>query len=197
MDARLQNLCASMCPCVTEWSTSAAALVINEETTWEYLPSWWTASPHEVVCGFFTPLICTLSLIHSRRADWLSAARVQRDTVFISLAFRVRLWSVSCWLRVNMQHLITSLGFCLRGHKGPMYHWVTQEQRRNWCEADWIQFKKLLTSILLSWDCCSFLNQHIKPLEQSSQSELSNESADLRVLNAWSHRNIDCITGFL
>lgn len=61
-------------------------------------------------CLFFTLLICTLSLIHRRRVDWLTAVWVQRDTVFISLAFRVCLWSVSCWLRVNMQHLITSLG---------------------------------------------------------------------------------------
>lgn len=77
-------------------------------------------SLHSVVC-FLTLLLCTLYLMHSRGSDWLSAARVQRDTVFISLAFCVCLWSVSCWLKVNVQqHLITSLGFCLKGHKGPV-----------------------------------------------------------------------------
>lgn len=39
--------------------------------------------------------------------------------MFISLAFRVHLWSVSCCLEANaQQHLITSLGFCLKGHIG-------------------------------------------------------------------------------
>lgn len=78
---------------------------------------------------FFTLLLCTLSLIHSGGADWLSAVWVQRDTVFISLAVRVRLWSVSCCLRVDVQHLITSLGICLKGYTGPVCD-------RNGCEAD-------------------------------------------------------------
>lgn len=88
----------------------------------EISSSWWAVALHGVVC-YFLPL----TLIHSRGADWLSAAWVQRDVVFISLDFRVRLWSLSCWLRVNMQHLITSLGFCLKGHKGPMYHYKSRK----------------------------------------------------------------------
>lgn len=34
MDAWLQSVQASMCPCVTEWGMSAALLVRNVETTW-------------------------------------------------------------------------------------------------------------------------------------------------------------------
>ena len=139
MDAWLQNVCASMRPWVTEWSMSAAALVINVGATWEYFPrAVWA------LYLFFSlaPLMCTLSLIHSGRADWLSAVRVQTDTVFISLAFRVRLWSVSCWLRVNMQHLITSLGFWLKGHKGPMYHCErsTETETRIHFKGPWLPF---------------------------------------------------------
>ncbi len=38
MDAWLKNLCANMGPCVTEWSMSAAVLVINMDSTWGYVP---------------------------------------------------------------------------------------------------------------------------------------------------------------
>lgn len=84
MDARLQNLCASMCPCVTEWSTSAAALVINVETTWEYLPSWWTASPHEVACVcFFHPSdLHTFSDPQQRSRLIVSCMRSKRHCVY-------------------------------------------------------------------------------------------------------------------
>lgn len=49
MDAWFQNLCASMCPCVTERSMSAASLIINMEATWEYLPRGEPAALHEVL----------------------------------------------------------------------------------------------------------------------------------------------------
>lgn len=107
-------------PCVPVWQREArllACLVINVKATWECLPLVWTMWSH---VSFFPPFILwTLSLIHSRGADWLSAVWVQRGTVFISLAFCC-LWSVSCWLRVNTQHLITSPGFCLKGHWEPV-----------------------------------------------------------------------------
>lgn len=160
--------------CVPVWQREArllACLVINVKATWECLPLVWTMWSH---VSFFPPFILwTLSLIHSRGADWLSAVWVQRGTVFISLAFCC-LWSVSCWLRVNTQHLITSPGFCLKGHWEPVC--THREGAGNDGEACWIQFKgrwlpdclqyaailgfKINTQDLLSthlWMCKGFL----------------------------------------
>lgn len=117
MDAWLQKLCASMCPSVTAWSTTACLPCYKCEGNLGMSSS---CLNYVKSCEFFPPFILwTLSLIHSRGADWLSAVWVQRGTVFISLAFCC-LWSVSCWLRVNMQHLITSPGFCLKGRWEPV-----------------------------------------------------------------------------
>lgn len=114
--AWLQSVHASMCPCVTERGMSAALLVRNVETTWSiFIVVTHSSAPS---CAIFL----LLTLIHSRREDWLTAVWVQRDIVFITMVFCACQWSVSHWLRANTQLSITSLNFCLSRHRA--YVWL-------------------------------------------------------------------------
>ena len=69
---------------------------------------------------------------HTWRGCRVSWSTDRGAAVFIRLAQCIRLCSVSCWLTMNMQHLITSLSLCLKRHKGP----IRVRAGWNWIEAE-------------------------------------------------------------
>ena len=83
MDAWLQNLCASMCPYVTE---SAAVLVKKVETTWEYLPLikciFSRSCVRVCVCVFFYPSALNIFADTQRSGLIVSCVSSKRHCVY-------------------------------------------------------------------------------------------------------------------
>lgn len=83
---------------------------------------WWTAPRWECQALFDQfPGLCTLFVIDPQRLSRLIVSSGGSKMHTVCLLVRLFM-SVSCWARLNRQHLITSLDLCLKGHQRLVYY---------------------------------------------------------------------------